>query len=104
MKHRPVMSLVCFGSTIVLFAMTSCAQLPHSAAVVSAMRCPAYPDTQFLDPEKFDLGTLTDGRCNSFGMSASINPNASTLRDGPARNQPSPAFTDSPREFARVHA
>ena len=102
--NRLAMSFLCSGAVVVLFATTSCAQLPSSAAVVSAMRCPAYPDTQFLDPEKFDLGTLTDGRCNSFGMPASINPNASTLRDRPARNQPSPAFTDSPREFARVHA
>jgi hypothetical protein len=65
MKHRHVMLLVCIGITIVLSATTSCAQLPSSAAVVSASRCPAYPDTQFLDPEKFDIGALTDGRCGS---------------------------------------
>jgi hypothetical protein len=64
MKHRHVMSLVGIGSGMVLFATTSCAELPSTAAVVSAMRCPAYPDTQFLDPEKFDLGTLTPGGCH----------------------------------------
>jgi hypothetical protein len=62
MKH--VLSLACIGSTIVLFATTSCAQLPSTAAVVSAMRCPAYPDTQFLDPEKFDIETLAPGGCH----------------------------------------
>jgi hypothetical protein len=66
MKHQHVMSLLFIGAIIVLFAMTSCAQLPPKVAVVSAMRCPAYPDTQFLDPEKFDLGTLTDGKCDSL--------------------------------------
>jgi hypothetical protein len=63
MKHRYIMSLVFIGSILILFAMTSCAQLPPEAAVVSSMRCPAYPDSQFLDPEKFDIGTLTGGRC-----------------------------------------
>jgi hypothetical protein len=63
MKHQHVMSLVHMGSAIVLLAVASCAQLPHDVATASAMRCPAYPDTQFLDPEKFDLGTLTGGRC-----------------------------------------
>jgi hypothetical protein len=58
------MLFVCAGAVVVPFATTSCAQLPSSAAVVSAMRCPAYPDTQFLDPEKFDIGTLTPGGCH----------------------------------------
>jgi hypothetical protein len=62
MKH--VLSLACIGSTMVLFATASCAQLPSTAAVVGAMRCPAYPDTQFLDPEKFDIETLTPGGCH----------------------------------------
>jgi hypothetical protein len=49
---------------MVLFAMTSCAQLPPSDQVISAMRCPAHPETQFLDPEKFDLGSLASGGCD----------------------------------------
>jgi len=63
--NRLAMSFACAGAIVVLFATTSCAQLPSSAAVVSAMRCPAYPDTQFLDPEKFDIGTLTPGGCHT---------------------------------------
>jgi hypothetical protein len=60
---KRVLSLACIVSPIALLPMTGCAQLPSSAAVVSAMRCPAYPDTQFLDPEKFDITTLTPGGC-----------------------------------------
>jgi hypothetical protein len=55
---------ILIGGGVILFATTSCAQLPPSAAVVSAMRCPDYPDTQFLDPEKFDLQTLTPDSCH----------------------------------------
>ena len=47
MKHKHAMSLVRVGSTIVVFAMTSCAQLPSTAATESAMFCPAYT----ADPE-----------------------------------------------------
>jgi hypothetical protein len=64
-NERVTRLLAYIASTLVLFAMTSCAQLPPTVAVASAMRCPTYPDTQFFDPEKFDLGTLTGGKCDA---------------------------------------
>jgi hypothetical protein len=64
MRHQHVMSLVCIGSTLVLFAITSCAVLPPAAAVVSADRCPAHPGTQFLDPEKFGSRVLNPPGCH----------------------------------------
>jgi hypothetical protein len=79
MKH--VLSLAGIGGSMVLFAATSCAQLPSSTAVVSAMRCPAYPDTQFLDPEKFDITTLTPGDCHRDAVT-----------DGTARGDATPAM------------
>jgi len=68
MRHQHVMSLVCIGSTLDLFAMTSCAVLPP-AAVVSADRCPAHPGTQFLDPEKLGSRVLNLPGCHQ-GASA----------------------------------
>jgi hypothetical protein len=59
MKHQPVIALVRID-ILILLALTSCAQLPPSSVVVKNMHSPAYPDTQFLDPEKFDVGTLTN--------------------------------------------
>jgi hypothetical protein len=81
MKHHQFVPLVRIGSTIVLVAMTSCAQLPSSTAIVSAMRCPAHPEIQFLDPEKFDRETLNGG-CH-HGAPASDYANYPTI--GPDR-------------------
>ncbi len=61
MKCRHIRSLVYVGSAIVLPLMTGRAQSPSATAVASAMRCPAYPDTQFLDPEKYDFNILAPG-------------------------------------------
>jgi hypothetical protein len=69
MRHQHVMVLVCIDSTVVLFAMTSCAVLPAAAAVVSADRCPTHPGTQFLDPEKFESRVLNLPGCHQ-GASA----------------------------------
>ena len=64
MKHQHVMLLVCIGSALVPFGMTSCAVLPPATAVVGADRCPAHPGTQFLDPEKFGSRVLNPPGCH----------------------------------------